>query len=68
MEFIESEFIRIVEYSRGKLNVSSSGGAAVCMDLGHLTLKRSANPTDNGEEPIKLKVMKTRFFISSQND
>ena len=27
-----------------------SGGAALCMDLGHLTLKRGISQNENGEE------------------
>ena len=41
-----------------------SGGAAICMDLGHLTLKRSTNANDDGEEPLKLKVTSGRILFS----
>jgi len=42
-----------------------SGVAAICMDLGHLTLKRGTNQTSNGEETFTPKVKKLffeRFF------
>ncbi len=41
-----------------------SGGAAICMDLGHLTLKRGTNQSENTEESFSPKV-KTQFFDSS---
>jgi hypothetical protein len=33
-----------------------SGVAAICMDLGHLTLKRGTNQISNGEETFTPKV------------
>jgi hypothetical protein len=38
-----------------------SGCAAICMDLGHLTLKRGTHQTNNGEESFTPKVKKLFF-------
>jgi hypothetical protein len=46
-----------------KVNFVCSGAAAICMDLGHLTLKRGISHNLEGEELNAPKDAKVKFFI-----
>jgi hypothetical protein len=63
VEFIKSKILFL--FSKDYSLFLFSGCAAICMDLGHLTLKRGTHQTNNDGESLTLKVIKIIFrFIN----
>ena len=67
MEFIESMKAHCFTLLYRLILLSFSGVATVCMDLGHLTLKRGTNSSASGEQSVLSKEAKVRIVNLSSS-